>query len=151
VKCKLSLPFLSLRTVNTVTHSYDTSAVLPQWFLFCLHKHMCLVIVFMSVQIFLDFHFQNFFWLDKMFQSSAQTLLNSRFEPNSLKFPVGFPTDILTFVPILCCAVVQILRKFYEHEYSSQCRNVSRHQTSCMLLCSIWLFHAVQTSSGYID
>jgi hypothetical protein len=28
--CKFPLPLLSLRTVNTVTHCYDTSAVLPQ-------------------------------------------------------------------------------------------------------------------------
>ena len=33
VICKLSLPFLSLCTVNTVTHSYDTSNFIPQLFL----------------------------------------------------------------------------------------------------------------------
>ena len=31
--CKLSIALLFLRTVNTMTHSYDTSAVLPQLFL----------------------------------------------------------------------------------------------------------------------
>jgi hypothetical protein len=31
--CKFSLPLLSLCTVNTVTHSYDISAVLPQFLL----------------------------------------------------------------------------------------------------------------------
>jgi len=51
--CKLSLPFLSLRTVNTVTHSYVTSEFIPQ--LYWLKTNRILDVVFEVSTIFLRF------------------------------------------------------------------------------------------------
>jgi hypothetical protein len=47
--------------------------------------------------------------------------------------------------------VVQTLRKLHDHEYYFFGRNVSQHQTNCTLRSIISLFHAVHTSSGYLD
>ena len=91
------------------------------------------------------------FWLDRTFQASAQILLDNRFKPNSLKFPVLLSFDIQTFVPIYCYAVVQILSNLHEHEYSAYYTIVNQYQTSCMLLCIISLLHTVHTSSAYLN
>ena len=57
------------------------------------------------------------FWLDGMFQASAQTLFDIRFRPNFLKCYSEFPLYNLTFVTIYCCTAVQTLCKINEQEF----------------------------------
>ena len=91
------------------------------------------------------------FWLDRTFQASAQTLFYIRFIANSLKFSTSF-------LPVLTQhSYLYIVVEWYRHwakctntKFLLFWRNVSQHQTSCMLLCIRSLFHAVHTWSGYL-
>jgi len=49
------------------------------------------------------------------------------------------------------CAVVHILNKLCEHEFSDSRRNVNLYQTNCELPCIISPFRALYASSGYLD
>jgi hypothetical protein len=54
--------------------------------------------------------------LDGRLQEFVPTIFYIRLRQISLKLLLHFPVDILTFVPIYCCSVVQTLRKQHEHE-----------------------------------
>ena len=107
--CKLCLPLLSLRTVNTMTHSYDTSAVLPKILRQKIDR--ILEIIFTSVQFFIfsccaKFHVQNY-PVNSPYHLSAQTTLNVRLRPNPCYLLSCFSSENPTFVPtrILLCIV----------------------------------------------
>ena len=89
------------RTVNTLTHSYDTSAVQPQ-LLFAKNKQKsgCL---FQKSKLF-RFIFSKIsgstYWQDRMFQASAQTLFHTTFRLNSFKFVTSYFFDELKFLQL---------------------------------------------------
>jgi hypothetical protein len=87
--------------------------------------------------IFLHFFFFQIsfskFWVERKIQASAQTLSDIKFTPNSLNVLLHFSFDILTVVPIYCCAAVQAFSKIQE-EFSDVVRIVSQYQKSYILL-----------------
>ena len=89
---KLSLHLLSPHTVNTVTHSYDTSAVAPRLLLDKDRQNSALR--FQVSKIFHLFFVCQIscsnFWVDRTFQTSAQTLFDITFRPNFLKYHTSF-------------------------------------------------------------
>ena len=101
--CKLSLPLLSLRRVNTVTHIYDTWAVLSQ-ILFAKHRkkpgyHFLVSTIFL--RFLLCQTSSSNFWVDRSLQASAKTLFDIGFRPNCLTLPTSFFFDVLTQIPII--------------------------------------------------
>jgi len=95
----MSLPFLCLRTVYTVIHSYDRTAVLT--LLLLAKNRQKYKFQFQVNTIFLHLILCQIsctkFWLDRKFQTSAQALFDIRLRPNFLTFPFNFPFDILKF------------------------------------------------------
>ena len=140
--CKLSLLILSHRTVNTVTRSYDTLAVLPK--ILWLKTDRILEIIFKSVKFFISsscakFHVQNC-PVNSPYHLSAQTTLNIRLRPNPRYLPSCVSSDNPTFVPtrILLCIVTDN-KVTVRTGIILIMEDVSQHQTSCMLLCVIYL------------
>jgi len=140
VICKLSLALLSLLTVNTVTHSYGTSAVLSQlWLDKDIQKplrHFPVSNVFFPLPCKISL---SKVWVDRKFQASSHThyfiLHSDKIPLNSL---LNFAVIKLTMVPIYCCTVVQTLSKIHEKElfwFVKKCESAS----TCRLLCIISL------------
>jgi len=131
--------------VNTVQHIFHTSAV-PQSY-YWLKTDRSLDVFIMPIQIFFasscaKFHVQssgcivNF----KQLQGHYLILDSHQIPLNSL---LNFFFGSLTFVPIYCYAVVDIYSMLREYKVLWSGRNISQHQTRCMLLCIIPLLHAV--------
>ena len=75
--CNLSLLLFSLRPVNTVTQSYDTSAVVPQ-LLLAEDKQRPVIGCQVSSNLhlfYLCLILCSNFWLNRRFQASEQTIL----------------------------------------------------------------------------
>ena len=152
--CKFPLPLLSLRTVNTVTHCYDTSAVLPQLLLDKDRQKASRLFIrgqFLFFPLLLVPNFMSKLSGGRNFQASAQTLFDIRLRPNSLKFSssrfLRYP-NIRTYKVL--CSGTDIKQTAKTNSYVLG-RNVSQHQTSCMLLCIILqlhVFHTFQWISG---
>ena len=127
--CKLSLPLLFLRTVNTVTHSYDTSAVLPQ-LLFEKHRQyfgrVFKFLQFFFAQCCAKFHDKTSEWTE-CFKEILRIYLILDSQKIPLNFLPHFYSANLTFVPVYCCAVVPSLRKLHEQELLWFGINVSQH------------------------
>jgi len=136
----MNLPFLSLRTVNTVTHSYDTSDLTPQFY--WLRTDRILDVVFQVSTIFRLFFFCQIsysnFWVDIRFQASARNIFSIRLRPISHKFPTSFFLNSPnTRIYIYSCAVVQTLSRDGDKKFLWFGSNVSQHQTGWLLLCII--------------
>jgi hypothetical protein len=90
--CELFLPLYSLRTVNTVTHSYDISAVLPQllfgqrqrefWTSFLSQNNFSVLLPVTNCMLK--------FWVDRRFQASAYSPFGTTFTPISLEISTSF-------------------------------------------------------------
>jgi len=137
-------------------HSYDTLAVLSQSLFSEVRRQPGLRFQnsTLFLRIFLCQTSYSNFWLDRKFQASAQTLSDITFSKVPLNFPLGFCFNILTFVPIYSCAVVQTINKLHEHEFLWFGRNVSQHQTGRLLLLTIselrQLTHEVDTRTVFM-
>ena len=116
---ELSLSLLSHRTVNIVTHSYDTSDVFPK---FLLAKdrpnrgYPFQVSTNFLPYFFSKVHIQTSGWTE-VFKAIAQKIFDIRLRLNPLNLPFHFSFDILIFLPIHYCAVVKTLNKLHEHEF----------------------------------
>jgi hypothetical protein len=115
---KLSLPLLSPRTVNILTHTFDTSFVLPQ---LLLAKDRQKTGLFQACTIFLPFFVPqislSIFWLERSFPIICQKLFDTSLSKIPLNFILQLPHGNLTFVPIYCCAVVLTLSKLHEQKF----------------------------------
>ena len=105
--------------MNTVTHSYDTSTVLPH-LLLDKDRHTCgrrfqISKIFLASS-FAKFHIQTSGCTEYFKQVHRQSLLLDS-DQIPLNFLLHFFFDILKFVPINSCAVVQKLNKLHEQEF----------------------------------
>ena len=115
--CKLVLELLSLRTVNTVNHSYVTSAVLHSFD--CLDRQKRLRSFTVSKVFFhspcAKFHVLTSEWTERFQQVHRQYfILHS--DKISLNFIHNFVFNKVTLEHVYCCAVVEALRKMHENE-----------------------------------
>jgi len=118
VICQLSFPLLSLHEVNTVRHSYDTSAVFTQvyWLRTDIIRTWPSFTSRSSLLPMPNFLYK--FLGRQKFQSSAQTLFDVRFRLNFHKIPTSFPFDILTLISTVLHAfhtLSEYLDLFYAH------------------------------------
>ena len=109
--CKWPLPLLSLRSVNRVTHSYDTSAVLTQILLAKdsqkPHRRFQVSTIFLRSFDY-KFHVQSSGWTEGFKQVQRHSLvLNCN--KIILNFIFRFHFNNIIFVPIYSCPVVQTL------------------------------------------
>jgi hypothetical protein len=114
---KFSLVLLSLRTLNTVTHSSDTTAVLPRVF-FAKGRQISKSLL-QVCKNFLCFYVCQIpcsnLRVDRTLQASAQKPFTIRFRSNTLKFPASIHLlylksyghllfAFLFFVNVVACA-----------------------------------------------
>jgi len=136
VICKLSFLLLSLRTVNTVTHSYDTSAVLTH-LLMAKNKDNSRHLFQVST-VFLPILLCQISCstsrLTEYFKQVRRhySILNSGQFP--LNFLLHFSFDNLIFLTSHSCVLVQMFSKLTNMHSSDFGINVSQHQTTYMLL-----------------
>ena len=130
----MSLPLLFILTVDTLTHRFHTSAVLPQCLLVKDRQKYgrrfqvsAIFLFFILCQISLSN-----FWFDRTFPTGGQTLVGIRLRPNNLyNVLLHFSFGVLTFVPIHCCAVVQTISKLHEQGFlcwENKCDSTSEKQ-----------------------
>ena len=154
--CKWPLPILYLRSVNTVTHSYDTSAVLTQILLakdrHKPHRRFQVSTIFLRSFDY-KFHVQSSGWTESFKQVQKHyLLLNSN--KIIVNFVLLFHFNNIIFVPIISLSSgTDIKHNCTNRNFSYLVRNVSQYQTSRRLHCVISLLHAsaqINWISGFL-
>jgi hypothetical protein len=124
------LPLLSLCTVNTVTHSYDTSAVLPLLLLVRYRQNpgrrfqvSTIFLLFFMCKIL-----YSIFWVEGTFQARALKLFFIRFRPNFLTIPTSFficQPHNRTYIFLCSGKIIKEIARTQIIRFEKQCESTS--------------------------